>query len=121
MNTLKHEGKILRETIDTSGKSLVDIAKISKVSRAQIYLLFKQETIDQEYKDKLSKAGIEIDKANTGKAGNTIDQEVNLLKIAHLEETVTMLKEDVAFYKSLLTPDLMKKVSERIKKGSKVK
>ncbi len=52
------EGEILRKALDTCGKSIIEVANLSGISRAQIYILCERDKIDKEYKEKLSKVGI---------------------------------------------------------------
>lgn len=107
---MEHQGKKLREIIDKSGKTVVQVVSESGVSRAQLYILFKQSVIEKEYLDKLSKAKIFL--SGIKHEGENVNIEVLRLEIEHLKEKNAMLENEVAFLKSLLNPKIKVKTTK---------
>lgn len=102
----------LKKAVKADGIRLALLAEKSGIKERTLLSLFVKKEVEDHYLKKIEKAGIELHFTTS----QNVTEEVNLIKIAHLEETIERLEEDILFYKSLLTPELIKKNAERLKK-----
>lgn len=56
-----HQGEYLKKVIDNSSLTVGHVAQAIGVSRANMYLLFRKEKLDDYYVDKIRQIGIDLD------------------------------------------------------------
>ncbi len=96
------EGEILKVRVKTSIHTISEIAEISGISRAHLYTLFKQEVIEEEWKEKLKKANIFLDNLSFDSKTELKTREYILMletKVKHLKEMNSILENQVKHLK----------------------
>lgn len=74
-----HEGEALKRLIFEKDLEVVDVAKKSKISRMQIYLMYKMEVIPEKYYPKLLKAGIDLSLIKRKQAKTILEAQAEVL------------------------------------------
>lgn len=101
------EGKILKKAIDSGNYKIAEILNITGISRGQLYNLYKEEFIKEEYKNKIDKLKLNIDWDEKSTKSN---ENIDLLKleISHLKEIIARVEQENVFLKSIITKPKVK-------------